>query len=115
MANVGANGASGPADVLTIFGLTGDLARKMTFRALYRLEARGMLDCPIVGVAIDDWDVEKLRAHAHEAISTTVGSPDEDVFSRLAARFSYVQGDYGDPKTYERVREAIGDAKHPVF
>jgi glucose-6-phosphate 1-dehydrogenase len=103
------------ADVLTIFGLTGDLARKMTFRALYRLEARGKIDCPIVGVAIDDWDVERLRRHAREAISATVASPDEDVFSRLAARFSYVQGDYADPATFERVREAIGDAKRPVF
>ena len=52
----------------TIFGISGDLAKKMTFRALYRLEARGKLDCPIVGVAIDDWDVEQLREHAREAI-----------------------------------------------
>jgi len=104
-----------PADALTIFGLTGDLAKKMTFRALYRLEVRGKLDCPIVGVAIDDWDVEKLRRHAREAISATVASPDEDVFSRLAARLSYVQGDYSDPQTFERVREAIGDAQQPVF
>ncbi len=53
--------ADADADVLTIFGISGDLAKKMTFRALYRLEARGKLDCPIVGVAIDDWDDEQLR------------------------------------------------------
>jgi len=41
--------ASTIADVLVIFGITGDLARKMTFRSLYRLERRGLLDCPIVG------------------------------------------------------------------
>ena len=103
------------ADVLTIFGITGDLAKKMTFRALYRLEARGKLDCPIVGVAIDDWNVEQLREHAREAIGTTVADPDEDVFSRLAARISYVQGDYADPGTFERVGKAIGKAKRPVF
>jgi glucose-6-phosphate 1-dehydrogenase len=103
------------ADVLTIFGISGDLAKKMTFRALYRLEARGKLDCPIVGVAIDEWDDEKLRRHAHDAISNTVGSPDEDVFKRLAARLSYVQGDYADPATFARVGAAIGDAKRPVF
>ena len=33
------------ADILVIFGITGDLARKMTFEALYRLERRGDLDC----------------------------------------------------------------------
>lgn len=103
------------ADVLTIFGITGDLAKKMTFRALYRLEARGKLDCPIVGVAIDDWDAEQLREHAREAIGNTVADPDEDVFSRLAARISYVQGDYADPGTFERVGKAIGKAKRPVF
>jgi glucose-6-phosphate 1-dehydrogenase len=103
------------ADVLAIFGISGDLAKKMTFRALYRLEARGKLDCPIVGVAIDDWDDEKLREHAREAIGATVGSPDEDVFARLAARLSYVQGDYADPDTFERVDKALGDAKQPVF
>ncbi|MFY9764712.1 MAG: hypothetical protein WAK42_06845, partial [Mycobacterium sp.] len=39
-----------PADVLVIFGITGDLAKKMTFRSLYRLERRRLLECPIVGV-----------------------------------------------------------------
>jgi glucose-6-phosphate 1-dehydrogenase len=103
------------ADVLTIFGITGDLAKKMTFRALYRLEARGKLDCPIVGVAIDDWDIEKLREHAREAIAATVTDPDEDVFARLAARISYVQGDYADADTFKRVGVAIAEAKRPVF
>ena len=104
-----------PADVLTIFGISGDLAKKMTFHALYRLEASGRLDCPIVGVAIDDWDDEKLRSHAHEAIAPTVKDPDEDVFAKLAARLSYVQGDYADAATFERVKKAIGGAEHPVF
>ena len=56
---MGANGAAA-ADVLVIFGITGDLARVMTYRSLYRLEARGLLDCPIVGVAFDDWTLEQL-------------------------------------------------------
>ena len=101
--------------MLAIFGISGDLAKKMTFRALYRLEARGKLDCPIVGVAIDDWDDEQLRQHARDAIGATVGDPDEDVFARLAARLSYVQGDYADADTFERVGKALGDAKRPVF
>src|SRR3954451_1963762 len=103
------------ADVLAIFGISGDLAKKMTFRALYRLEAAGKLEVPIVGVAIDDWDDEKLREHAREAIGSSVGSPDEDVFARLAQRLTYVQGDDGDEDTFKRVGEALGDAKHPVF
>jgi glucose-6-phosphate 1-dehydrogenase len=107
--------ANDAADVLAIFGISGDLAKKMTFRALYRLEGTGKLDVPIVGVAIDDWNDEKLREHAREAIGATVGDPDEDVFERLAARLSYVQGDYADADTFKRVGEALGDAKRPVF
>jgi glucose-6-phosphate 1-dehydrogenase len=103
------------ADVLTIFGITGDLARKMTFRALYHLEARGKLACRIVGVAIDEWTVEQLREHARDAIGATVHDPDEDVFDRLAARISYVPGDYADPDTFKRVAKELGEPKRPVF
>ena len=103
------------ADVLTIFGITGDLAKKMTFRALYRLEARGKLDCPIVGVAIDDWSLEQLLDHARESIAASVEDPDEDVFSRLASRISYVQGDYADANTFKQVGEAIAGKRRPVF
>src|SRR5215203_206679 len=103
------------ADVLTIFGISGDLAKKMTFRALYQLEERGKLDLPIVGVAIDEWDDEQLRRHAREAVGASVGEPDEDVFGRLAERLTYVQGDYEDPDTFARVGEAVGKAERPVF
>ncbi len=57
-----------PADVFVAFGITGDLAKVMTFMSLYRLERRGLLDCPIVGVAVDDWTVDELRAHARRCI-----------------------------------------------
>src|SRR4249919_3485961 len=103
------------ADVLVIFGITGDLAKKMTFRALYRLEARGKLDCPIIGVAIDEWSLEQLRQHGREAIETTVKEPDEDVLGRVLGRLSYVQGDYADSGTFDRVSDAIGKAERPVF
>jgi glucose-6-phosphate 1-dehydrogenase len=103
------------ADVLAIFGISGDLAKKMTFRALYRMEAAGNLDCPIVGVALDDWDDEGLREHAHDAVAASVKSVDKDVFKRLAARMSYVQGDYADAATYDRVKAALGEREHPVF
>jgi glucose-6-phosphate 1-dehydrogenase len=103
------------ADVLVVFGITGDLAKVMTFRSLYRLERGGRLDCPIVGVAVDDWDAGRLRERARESIEGTGEPLDEEVFDRLAARLSYVSGDFGDADTYERVRAAIGDASTPVF
>jgi glucose-6-phosphate 1-dehydrogenase len=108
-------GGQRTADVFVIFGITGDLARVMTFRSLYRLERRGLLDCPIVGVAVDDWTVEQLVERARESIVGTGEPLDEDVFKRLTGRFSYVSGDFGDAATYDRVAAAIPGAELPVF
>ena len=99
---------SDTADALVVFGITGDLAKVMTFRSLYRLERRGLLDCPIVGVAVDDWTVEHLREHARECIEGTGEPVDDAVFERFAARLSYVSGDFADAATYERVETALG-------
>ena len=104
-----------PADRLAVFGITGDLARVMTFRSLYRLERHGLLDCPILGVAADDWTVDRLIERARESIVGTGEPLDEDVFGRFAARLSYVSGDFGDAATYARVADALGDAQLPVF
>ncbi|ODQ95105.1 glucose-6-phosphate dehydrogenase [Mycolicibacterium holsaticum] len=104
-----------PADVLVIFGITGDLARKMTFRSLYRLEHRGLLNCPIVGVALDDWSVSTLRDHARKAIEAGGEHIDEKVFDRFAQRLSMVSGDFADAKTYDRVARAIEGKHTPVF
>jgi glucose-6-phosphate 1-dehydrogenase len=103
------------ADVLVVFGISGDLAKVMTFHSLYRLERRGLLDCPIVGVAADDWSVEELRQHARAAIEACGETIDEEVFGRFAARLSYVCGDFAEEATYTRVGAAVGDARAPVF
>ncbi len=103
------------ADILVIFGITGDLAKVMTFRSLYRLERRGLLDCPIVGVAVDDWSVERLREHASECIEGAGEQLDAEVFERFAARLSYISGDFTDAATYEKVAAAIAGKQSPVF
>jgi glucose-6-phosphate 1-dehydrogenase len=101
-------------DVFVIFGITGDLAKVMTFRSLYRLEQRKLLDCPIVGVAVDDWNVDQLVERARTSIVGTGETLDEEVFGRLAGRLSYVPGDFSDAATYDRVKGAIGGSR-PVF
>jgi glucose-6-phosphate 1-dehydrogenase len=104
-----------PADVFVVFGITGDLAKVMTFQSLYRLEQRGLLDCPIVGVAVDDWTVDDLIARARESIEGTGETIDAGVFDRFATRLSYVSGDFTDPTMYERVGAAITGAQTPVY
>src|SRR5215467_12329296 len=104
-----------PADVFVVFGITGDLAKVMTFRSLYRLERRGLLECPIVGVAVDDWTVDQLVQRARESIVGTGEQLDEAVFDRFAGRLSYVQGDFGDDAAYARVGAALEGKQSPVF
>src|SRR5947208_3526394 len=98
------------ADAFVSFGITGDLAKVMTFHSLYRLERRGLLDCPIVGVAVSDWSVDELREHARAAIEGCGEQIDDDVFDRFAARLSYVSGDFGGASTFDRVKLDICDA-----
>src|ERR1700747_2628674 len=107
--------APAAAPVLVIFGITGDLAKKQTFRALYRLERREELRCPIVGIARDEWSDATLREHARQAIEDSGEKISEHVFHRLAGRLSMVSGDYQDPKTYDRVAHAIKGRHTPVF
>jgi glucose-6-phosphate 1-dehydrogenase len=104
-----------PGDALVVFGITGDLARKMTLRSLYRLDERGLLDCPVIGVAVEDWTDEHLREHALEAVKATGEPIDDAVWKRFARRLSYVGGDFTDGATYETVASALGDAANPVF
>ena len=107
-------GESRPADMLVVFGITGDLAKVMTFRSLYRLEKRGLLDCPIVGVAVDDWTVDQLKDRARTSIEGTGEQLDPAVFDRLANRLSYVEGDFGDAATYKRIADATRPATEPL-
>jgi glucose-6-phosphate 1-dehydrogenase len=102
-------------DALVVFGITGDLAKQMTLRSLYRLDARGMLGCPVVGVAAEDWLDKTLREHAREVIAADGEEIDEQVFARFAERLTYVAGDFADEQTYARVKQALGDATNPVF
>jgi len=104
------------SDALVLFGASGDLAKKMTFVSLYRLACRGLLEMPIIGVAFSDWDDDTLRTNARTDIENASGQPvDEAVWNAMASRMHFVQGDYTKPDTYERVKQALGDAKHPLF
>jgi glucose-6-phosphate 1-dehydrogenase len=113
---------SQPADTLVIFGITGDLAKKMTLKALYDLTKNGTLTVPVIGVGRTEWTDEDLRQHAREAVEARFeargeGQIDEDVFKRFADNLTYVQGDYNDFDTYRRLKQACSSPafKHPVF
>jgi glucose-6-phosphate 1-dehydrogenase len=103
------------SDLLVIFGITGDLARKMTFRALYRLERRELLQCPVLGVASDDITTEELVNRARKAIADSGESLDHKVFDRLANRLSYLHGDVTDSALYESLAKHIGRKRDCLY
>jgi hypothetical protein len=45
------DGGDRVAQVFVVFGITGDADKVMTFNSLHRLEERGLLNRPVVGVA----------------------------------------------------------------
>ncbi|WP_144206284.1 glucose-6-phosphate dehydrogenase [Mycobacterium tilburgii] len=103
------------SNLMVIFGITGDLARKMTFRELYRLEYRHLLDCRILGVASDDITVDQLVGRARQAIADAGEKIDETVFKRFAGRLSYLHGDVTDGQLYDSLAEMIGSDCRPLY
>jgi len=98
------------ADALILFGITGDLARKHLFSALYELTAAGKLEMPIVGVASSSLTGEELIERARKALADAGDEIDDGVFDQLASNLAYVSGDYRESSTFERIAEKLGDA-----
>ncbi|WP_077102519.1 glucose-6-phosphate dehydrogenase [Mycobacterium terramassiliense] len=110
-----ADGGDSSSNLLVIFGITGDLARKMTYRALYRLESRSLLKSPIIGVASDDMSVEQVAERARDAIKASGENLDDAVFDRLADRLSYLHGDVTDPELYKELAKRVGKDCRPLY
>ena len=103
------------ANLLVVFGITGDLARKMTLRSLYRLERRGLLTCRVVGVAADDWTTEHLVEHARKAIADSGEKISPKIFDRFAKRLTYLHGDVNDDALYERLAKELGENPKALY
>lgn len=101
------------SDAFVFFGATGDLAFKQIFPALQALARHGELEMPIIGVARPPWTVDKLKERIKDSLEQH-GGVDPDAFGRLCSRLQYVEGDYQDPATFQRLKQALGEAKHPL-
>jgi glucose-6-phosphate 1-dehydrogenase len=105
-----------PSDAIAFFGMTGDLAHKKIFPALYEMVKRGDLNVPVIGVASSPWGIDELRDRARDGIQTFGGGVDDEAaFGRLSELMQYVRGDYNDVETYKALRAALGTAQRPAF
>ena len=103
-----------PSGALVVFGVTGDLAHKMIFPALYAMCKRGTLDVPVVGVASSNWNLEQLRERAIDSIKNTGGIDDPQALSHLFSVLRYVDGDYNDPATFNELKRVLNGAARPA-
>ena len=103
-----------PSDALVLFGVTGDLAHKKIFPALYTMAKRGHLETPIVGVASSKWTLEQLHQRATDSIRSYGGIDDTKALDQLLSRLSYVSGNYSDPATFAAIKKVLGSAKRPT-
>jgi glucose-6-phosphate 1-dehydrogenase len=103
------------SDALVLFGVTGDLAHKMTFPALYALVKRGALKVPVIGVAFPKWSLAHLRQRVTDSIKQSGAIDDRRAFQHLLSLLSYVSGDYNDQGTFKRIKESLGRARRPAY
>lgn len=102
------------SDALVLFGVTGDLAYKMIFPALYAMAKRGALKVPVIGVALPAWSMAQLKERVKDSLEHAGGINDDKAFDRLLSLLSYVSGDYGKPDTFTAIKKALGEAHHPA-
>src|SRR6266850_2132597 len=101
------------SDALVFFGATGDLAYKKIFPSLQAMAKRGNLNVPVVGVAKSGWNIDQLRARAHDSLEKH-GGVDRNAFEKLCSLLRYVDGDYSDPATFAAIRQELGRCGRPA-
>jgi glucose-6-phosphate 1-dehydrogenase len=106
--------AASRSDALVLFGVTGDLAHKMIFPALYAMVKTGVLTVPVIGVALQNWSLERLHRRLTDSIKRSGGIDDQRAFGRLLSLLKYVHGDYQDEATFHSIKEALGNARRPA-
>ena len=102
------------SDALVLFGVTGDLAHKKIFPALYAMAKRGTLTVPIIGIASSQWSIEQLRARVKDGVEQSCEIDDPHALERLLSLLGYVSGNYNDRDTYTAIKKALGEARRPV-
>jgi len=106
--------AASRSDALVLFGVTGDLAHKMIFPALYAMAKRGALQVPVVGVAFPRWSVARLRNRVKDSLARSGGIDSQRALRHLLSLLRYVTGDYNDPGTFTAIKEALAGARRPA-
>ncbi len=102
------------SDALVLYGVTGDLAHKMIFPALYAMVKRDVLTVPVIGVAFPQWSLARLHKRVADSIERSGGIDNKRAFQKLLSLLKYVSGDYQDSNTFKEIKQALGHARRPA-
>jgi len=102
------------SDALVLFGATGDLTYKKIFPALQAMILHGHLDMPVVGVGRSKWSLDQFKTRAKDSLEKN-GGLDPAPYAKLCSLLDYIDGDYGDPTTFAKLRKALGAARRPLY
>lgn len=102
------------SDALVIFGVSGDLSYKKIIPAVAGLIRRGRLHGPVLGVARESWTQARLQERLRDSLREHGEDFGEAAFAALCERVRYVAGDYRDPDTFRKLKDALGEACAPL-
>ena len=101
-----------PGCLMTIFGASGDLTKRLLLPSIYNLIAAKVLpdSFRLLGVAVEDWNDASFRDHIAASLKEFWGGDaDDGVVSWLTSRASYQQGNFDDPNSFEKVKARIAE------
>jgi glucose-6-phosphate 1-dehydrogenase len=91
---------------MVIFGISGDLTKRLLIPALYNLAEKGLLpeQFALVGFARSEVRREELRARFLATIDDAEQDPiDDAMLERVLGRFEFVAGDFDDDAAWDRL------------
>ena len=109
-----ADRAAPASDALVLFGVTGDLAHKKIFPALYAMAKKRTLRVPVIGVASSPLTIDQLHARVADSLQKAGAIDDRGALDRLLSLISYVSGNYNDPTTFSAIKTALAGAQRPA-
>ncbi len=101
---------------LTIFGITGDLAKRKLLPALYNLAANDRLpaQCRILGLSRRNTSVDDVIAIMREAQLSTGSTADESVLDTIRELLIIVHMDISKPEDYALLGKALDEVENTM-
>jgi glucose-6-phosphate 1-dehydrogenase len=106
--------APAPPCALVIFGVTGDLTRRLLVPSLLHLKQGGLLsdNFSLIGVARTPMDDAAFRrSFERQAPDPADGGPSRDAWRWLVERMRYVAGEFDDARTYEAIGRRLAESE----